>query len=191
EGKVSRKSVRSVHFVQEAVPARAQEAGGVEGDSDCRRLALNVAARDEAEDARVQAVVAVVAHHEEVFLGDVHQPEETRSLLAGGDHYRMRFLLNLFAGKAMLRALARVDLVDDFPVERAVVCPTAVHPQLIVDELNRVAWNADDAFDQARAIGGGAKDDDLAARGRAPADEAPADRRDLQGVGEVFDARAV
>src|SRR6266540_2916103 len=92
---------RSVHLAEEAVPARVQDASGVEREGHGGRLALDVAARDEAEDARVQAVVAVVAHHEEVLLGDGHRAEETRSFLTGRHHHRVRLLLDLFAGEAM------------------------------------------------------------------------------------------
>jgi hypothetical protein len=95
----------------------------------------------------------------------------------------------VFAGEDGGRALGGGVVADagGRGRERRVSLPDTVEPEDVVAQLDGVAGEGDDAFDEAGAVLGGETDDDVAAGGVGPAGEAGEGEGHAQVVGEFVD----
>ena len=159
------------------------------GDDDGFGGADDFGARDETEEARIAAVVAVVAHHEVVAGGHADGAEVAEGRAAGQSHDGVGAGAELFAGEDGGGALGGLEVAGagGGRGEGGVGGRLAVDDELVTVEFDHVAREADDAFHETGAVVGGETHDDIAARGIGPAGEARRGERHAEIVGEFVD----
>ena len=178
---------------EEAAPARGEIVVVIEGHDDCGGAAQDLAAVDRAPETGVVAVVAIVAHDEVAPGRDCDGPEGAEGGALGQDGERM----SGGAGGGFRDVDARAlvggggHVAGDVGGEGPIGGRLAVDQELFVGQFNLVAGKPNDALDEAFAISGGEKDDDVAALRIAPFGDVPGCEGNLEIVGELVDEDAV
>ena len=163
----------------------------VEGEDDVGGAADDLTPVDGAKITGVEAVVAVVAHHEVLAGGNGHGAEGA----LGGDalqgHDGVGVAGELFGGEKGVVMLGAGEAAGNFRGGGGIIHGLAVDEKVVVAQFHGVAGQADDAFDEAGAVLGRIKDRDVAALGVGPLGEVEGGEGDFEVVGEFVHEDAV
>lgn len=151
----------------------------------------NLLAFDRAVEAGVEAVIAIIAHHEVFALRHDERSEIARCGRGGITPDGVRLAGELFAGEDAAFALRGWNVTQQFLGDGLVCDGRAVEDELIVAEFDGVAGQADDAFDETRAVVRREEHHDVTPLRVAPFGEVPCRERHFEIVGEFVHKDAV